>query len=43
MKELIAEQIEAQFQKVSVGGESELYTYAYQWAEWNDGIEKKVS
>ena len=42
INELIADQIEAQFQKVSVGGKSELDTYAYQWAEWNGGIEKKV-
>ena len=43
MKELIVEQIKAHFQKVPVGGKSELYTYAYQWAEWNGSIEKKVS
>ena len=38
INKLIADQIEAQFQKVSVGGKSKLDT----WAEWNGGIEKKV-
>lgn len=42
-KEHIADQIEAHLEKKPVYPGSELYTYAYQWAEWNDGVNSKVS
>ncbi|KAK2467395.1 hypothetical protein APHAL10511_000630 [Amanita phalloides] len=40
-KELIGDQIEAYLQRKPVYLGSKLYTYAYQWAEWNNGINSK--
>ena len=42
VKDLIAEQVEAYLQKRPIQPGSDLYTYAYQWANWNDGVNSKV-
>jgi hypothetical protein len=45
MKDVIADQIVAHFQKRPIHhlhAGIELYTYAYQWAEWNGGVGSRV-
>jgi hypothetical protein len=41
-KELVAAQINAQLQKVPIKAGSELNMYAYQWRDWNNGINSEV-
>ena len=43
VKDLIVEQIEAYLERRLVQPGSELYTYAYQWSDWNDGVDSKVN
>ncbi|KAM6490252.1 hypothetical protein JOM56_014229 [Amanita muscaria] len=41
-KELVAAQINAQLQKVPIKSGSELNMYAYQWHDWNNGVNSEV-
>ena len=43
VKDLIVEQIEAHLERKPVQPGSELYTYAYQWSDWNGGVDSKVN
>jgi hypothetical protein len=43
VKDLIVEQIEAHLERKPLQPGSELYTYAYQWSNWNGGVDSKVS
>ena len=43
LKDVIMEQIKAHLERKPVQPGSELYTYAYQWSNWNGGIDSKVN
>jgi len=43
IKDLVAEQIQAHLAKKPIQLGSELYTYAYQWSDWNGDVDSKVS
>ncbi len=43
IKDLVTEQIEAHLTKKPIQLGSELYTYAYQWSDWNGGVNSKAS